>query len=280
MMDEKLRKESHDNIIFFLAEPENCDKEFVYGKLYDSLKLPSGHQRTVWQSLANWKTGYVESRNGILPNVKIWITPKGIEYATTEQAKNEKANKLQLIVEYKLKVLSVIKEFGIGKVDAWNNFSRKAGIPEKFSEDIKDILCTEGLIVITSAGQGTGGFVKGQPNITGYLLGLPKPSPSFLYAETLNHIIGDGNQIGTTSSSNSTIKNEGVIKDSTIIQSSDDIDFRPAVNPINQPISAQKNITAITIIVWLWEVCSKNPLISAIIAMVVGTLILKYYEVI
>jgi hypothetical protein len=55
---------------------------------------------------------------------------------------------------------------------------------------------------------------------------------------------------------------------------------RPAEYPKTQPMKAAKKITPITIMVSLVKVISSNPLISGIIAMIIGTLILKYYGLI
>lgn len=54
----------------------------------------------------------------------------------------------------------------------------------------------------------------------------------------------------------------------------------PAEKPIIQPNNEQKKITPITILKSCWDIISKNPLISAILALIIGSIILKHYHII
>lgn len=57
-------------------------------------------------------------------------------------------------------------------------------------------------------------------------------------------------------------------------------DFLAVETPQNHPNKAAKKITTKTMIISFWDVISKNPLISALTALILGTLILKYFHVI
>jgi hypothetical protein len=78
--------------------------------------------------------------------------------------------------------------------------------------------------------------------------------------------------------------NKGMIFQGSTIGSGNTIqslqEERPAENPINQVSKEHRKITPITIMKSLLDIATKNPLISAIIAMVIGTIILKYYHII
>ena len=56
--------------------------------------------------------------------------------------------------------------------------------------------------------------------------------------------------------------------------------LNPAEKPIFQESKEHKKITAKRIIIWLWDMVSKNPLISTLVATIIASLILKYYHVI
>ena len=53
-----------------------------------------------------------------------------------------------------------------------------------------------------------------------------------------------------------------------------------AENPQNQPNKVDKKITDRTIIKSLWDVINRNLILSGIVALVIGTLILKLLHVI
>lgn len=53
----------------------------------------------------------------------------------------------------------------------------------------------------------------------------------------------------------------------------------PAEKPANQLNKQHKKITAITIIKSCWEIISKNPLISTIVATIIAGLILKHFGI-
>ncbi len=54
----------------------------------------------------------------------------------------------------------------------------------------------------------------------------------------------------------------------------------PALKPTNQPKIVERKMRVRTTIISFWDTISNNPLISAIIAAIISTLILRYFHII
>lgn len=258
-MSEKERDEFADQAILYMYDNEKEGVVIKHKNLFSLLNIPFEYHAPVLNKLTRSTKRYVESKPGI--NVEIWLSAEGKQYAANLKSKKELVLKHQQIELYKFNALTTLKQHGIGVEAVWKSIAQEAGIPDSYSDDIKNILYDEGLMVKTKVAQGMGDLVRGQSRIAGYLLSLPKPiSPVSVTDNSNTHQINIG----------------GNVQNSNLSQLSDLRDTSPVLYSAQNMITDDKKTNQTEgSLMKFWKLISENKLISTILSALILSII--YY---
>lgn len=164
--------------------------------------VPSEYRERVFNKLWHSNPKYINGNPAIDPILTL------TDYGVSE------AKKLK-IEKYKLDVFAEFQKEGIGNEVVWTDIAKRANIPDEIQDTLKNILYYQYYIVKTSQAQGIGDLVRSQPSIVAALNDI---EDQFLYSSIyidnssrseLNvagniEVIGDGNQIASSSPSSNT----------------------------------------------------------------------------